>query len=121
MNINKVLELAPAKICEYAEQENKAYEAMIFLHEDYKQQRASLYLEMKGEGGKTIPEIDASLDIKESLVELKARELDAEVQYRAWRIKKNKAQDVFQAACEQGRNIRAEMKSLGDTITEGGK
>jgi len=116
MNIDQVLEQAPAKIAEYAEKENTSYAQMVKLHEEYKRVRAKKYLEAKALKSGTIPEIDAKLDTDSELIEIKDAELLAEITYRGWRVKKDKASNTFQSACEQGRNKRTELKALGDTI-----
>jgi hypothetical protein len=120
MNINVILETAPGKIAEYAELENKAYALMLTSHEEYKQQRAKKYLEQKAEGG-TIKDLEYKLDVDAELIAVKNKEVFAEIDYRAFRTKRNRAEDFFQAAMEKGRTVRAEMRSLGDTINTKGE
>jgi len=114
LKINQILEVAPAKIAEYAEKENASYAEMIKGDHAYRQERARAYLRLKAEGGKAIKDIEYILDDSKELGGIKAKTLEAEIAYRAWKTKKNKAQDSLQSVMEIGRNVRAELKSLGD-------
>lgn len=118
MNIHDILEKAPQKIAYYAEKENEAYSTMITKHEEYKRIFAKKYLEKKAEGKKTIPEIEAEITIDQDVAKIKDEEILAEINYRGWKLKKNKADDLFQSAMERGRNQRTEMKMLNNTIKE---
>ena len=119
MNIAQILEKAPAKIAEYAEKENEAYALMINKHEEHKRIRAKKYLEKRArEGSVTIKDIEYELDSDSELLQIKDAELLAEINYRAWRIKKNKVDDLLQSAMERGRNIRSEIRGLNNTINE---
>jgi len=117
IDINKILEEAPNKISEYSEKENACYGDMIIYHERYKKLRAKIYLETKTkEEKKAIKDIEYELDVNEELAVIKNKEISAEIDYRGWRTKKEKAKDYFMMACERGRNQRAELRGLNDTI-----
>ena len=116
MDINSVLEKAPAAIASYTVSENEAYAKMIMAGIEYKRLWAKAYLEMKAAGGKTIPELENELIINPALMVVKDKEILAEIDYRSWRQKKDNARDFFNAAQELGRTKRAEMKSLGDSV-----
>ena len=118
MDINKILSDAPAKISEYAENENKCYADMVTWHEEYKRMRAKTYLETKTTKDMTAKDLDYFLDNHSDLNIIKDKELQAEIEYRSWRQKKEKARDYFTMAMELGRNQRAEFYSLNDTIKE---
>jgi hypothetical protein len=116
MDINKVLELAPSKIAEYTSKENLNYAIMITTHAEYKRLWAKYYLEKKLEYKKTIKELECELELMPELIELQNKEITAEIDYRSWREKKNKASDTFQAAMELGRTKRTELKTLHDSV-----
>ena len=116
MDINKILELAPAKIAEFTVKENESYAEMLRTHEEYKRLWAKTFLEKKTLESKTIKELECELDILPELVALKDKEINAEIAYRGWRQKKDNARDYFNAVQEIGRTRRAEMKSLSDGI-----
>jgi hypothetical protein len=116
MDINLVLELAPAKIAEYTAEENTHYATMLTTHEEHSRLWAKTYLERKAEGGKTIKEIECELELIPEIIELKSKEVQAEISYRASRMKKQKAVDTFQAAMELGRTKRTELKTLHDSV-----
>lgn len=118
MDITKILSEAPALIAERAEKENKYYANMLVFHEQYKQQRAKKYLQLKAEKKDTIKDIEYLLDSNEELCKMKHQELEAEIEYRGWRQRKEKAKDYFSMAVELGRNQRQEFYSLRDTIKE---
>lgn len=119
MDINRILEVAPSKISEYCELENKAYAVMLHKHEEYKRERAKKYLTAKVEGA-TIKDLEYKLDCDEELCAIKDQEITAEIDYRNWRMKKDKAVNTFQSAMELGRTARQEMRSLQDTIEQKG-
>ena len=116
MDINSVLEKAPAKISEYTAKENESYATMIRTHEEYKRLWAKTFLEKKAVNGKTIKELECELEILPELMALKDKEIQAEIDYRGFRQKKDNASDHFQAAMELGRTRRTELKSLHDTV-----
>lgn len=120
MEVNKInyyLSHCPAIIAQRAEEENKHYAEMITLHENYKRQRAKLLLEMKAKGDEgTQKEKEYLLDTNEELNKIKDAELEAEINHRAWRAKKEKARDLFEAAKALGYNQRLEWRSGNDTI-----
>jgi len=116
ININQILEEAPAKISEFCTKENEAYAMMEARHEEYKRERAKEYFRQKIAGNCTAKDVEYKLDMDSGLCQIKDAELLAEVDYRAWRTRKEKAEHLFNAAVEMGRNQRAEMYSLNDTI-----
>jgi len=116
MDINRVLEIAPAKISQYCEAENNAYALMLRKHEEYKRERARFYLAKKIGTDKTIKDIEYELDCNPELSSIKESEINAEIDYRSQRMKKEKAKDTFQSALELGRTARQELRSLHDTI-----
>jgi len=118
IDINQILEIAPAKISEYAEKENQSYASMLRYHEEYKRLRAKTYLESRVKNEMTVKDLEYTLDTNEELCKVKDLELNAEIDYRAWRTKKEKAENTFQSALELGRNKRSELRALGDTIPE---
>jgi len=89
------------------------------MHEEYKRERAKKYLSLKVQGLGTIKDIEYTLDCDLELVEIKGKELQAEANYRMWRMRKDRAHDTFEAAMEMGRNLRKEWFSTNDTIKEG--
>ena len=115
MNINQILEIAPAKISQYCEAENKSYAVMLHKHEEYKRERARKYLTSKVDGA-TIKDLEYKLDCDETLCKIKDEELNAEIDYRGFRAKKEKASNTFQAAMELGRTARQELRTLQDTV-----
>jgi hypothetical protein len=117
MDIQETLELAPQKIFLYCSEENKFYALMVRTHEDYKQQRARKYLEMKVMGT-SIKDIDSALDCNEELISIKSKEVEAEINYREQRMLKERASNYLQVALEIGRTKRSELRALGDTVTE---
>jgi len=116
MDINKILEIAPAKISEYCEAENNYYALMLRKHEEYKRERARKYLVSKVQG-ETIKDLEYKLDCDDELSKIKNAEISAEIEYRNQRMKKEKAKDIFQSALELGRTARQELRSLHDTIS----
>ena len=117
MDINEVLEKAPAAIAHYAEKENSAYSMMVACREEYKRRWAAEFLERKITAGKkSIREIECEMEIKVELQKIKEKEMSSETEYRAWRVKRDKAVNMFIAAQELGRTRRTELKSLHDTV-----
>ena len=114
--INRVLEKAPSVISFFCEQEIKEYQSMQTFHEQYRTLRAKKYLEMKAQGGMTEKEREYTLDIDTELVDLKNKELLAEINYKGLKNKVNKASDTLQATMELARLARKDMGSLGTTI-----
>jgi hypothetical protein len=118
IDINKILEEAPSKVAYYAENENLAYAKMIQLHQDYKELRAVKYKTKRNQEATAQKDIEYGLDCDEDLIKIKRAEIEAEVKYREWRTKKDKARDYFEMAREMGWNQRTELRNLGDTISE---
>lgn len=118
MNINQVLEQAPAIISQRAEEELKLYEQKIFLEENYKRLWAKKFLEMKAAGGKSLDQIKAELENEAELTAIKDKELLTEISYKSMRIKRERAQNMFESAKCQGYIRKAEIKNLNDTIQE---
>ena len=117
--ISEILEKCPAKISFYCQKENDAYATMIQSHNDYKILRSKKYLQRRSnEGTVTIKDLEYALDSDQELTAIKDKELLAEIDYRACRQKKEYYKDLFQSACEKGRNMRSELHSLKDTINE---
>jgi len=117
-DLNLALEILPAQIAEMTEKENTAYANMIIAHERYKQERAKMYLILKAKGGATIRDIDYTLDCDNTICAIKDTELQAEILYRSYRMKKEQYYSEFQAAMEQARNIRKELSTLNNTVFE---
>jgi len=116
MNINAILNEAPAKISRYTEQEINEYKKMIGFHEFYKRERARKYLEAKVKEDITIKDLEYRLDCDPDLMKIKDDEQLAEIAYRGFRRKKEYARDMLQIAFETGWNKRVEMRSLNDTV-----
>ena len=117
MDINTILEKAPNKISHFCELENQAYANMITFHENYKRERSKKYLQRRSnEGTVTIKDLEYALDSDTELTAIKDKELLAEIDYRANRQRKEYYRDLFNSAQEQGRNVRSELRGLGDTI-----
>ena len=114
--IQEILEKAPAKISFYVENEITEYQSMQTLHEQYRTLRAKKYLEMKAQGGMTEKEREYTLDVDTELVDLKNKELIAEINYKGWRNKTNKASDTLQATMELARLARKDMLGVDPTI-----
>ena len=117
MDISQILETAPAKIYSYATEEIKFYKEQINLHEEYKRLRAKVGLELKAKGT-SLKEIDWILDNEEDLIELKSREMSAEINYKEQKALKDRAVNYLQVALESGRSLRAEMRAGLDTVKE---
>jgi len=119
-NIDAILSKAPALIARHTELENKAYAEMVNKHEEHKRVRAKLYLEKRArEGQVTVKDIEYELDFNEELASIKDAELKAEVDYRSHRQKRQYYENMFEAARSWGANVRAELRSLDDTIRRG--
>ena len=117
-DITKILYEAPNKIAEFCELENRFYALMIQKHEEYKRAKAKLYLEKKAQGQITSKDLEYELDCNSDLCFIKDTEIQAEISYRAARAKKERAEHLFNSAVETGRNQRAELYSLNDSIKE---
>lgn len=116
--INEILEKAPAIISERAELENACYAEMIKLHETYKREWAKKFLSLKATTDNSIKEIEATLEIDEELIKIKDLELTKEVDYRAWKARKDKAINMFDMAKQMGFNLRCEQRNLDNIIKE---
>ena len=116
MDIQSVLEEAPQKIYAYATEEIRFYEEMIRMHEEYKFFRAKKYLEAKVKGS-SIKDVEYSLDNEPALIELKNKEITAEINYKKQKALKDRADDYLQVALEMGRSQRAEIRAGLDVIT----
>lgn len=118
MDIDKVLEKAPAAIALYAEKENSAYSMMIACHDEYKRLWSKKYLELRAATQKAVKDIECMLELDEELSKIKNKEMSSEIDYRAWRTRRDKANNMFIAAQEMGRTRRTELKSLNDTVVD---
>ena len=81
-------------------------------------ERARQFLVVKAQGKASVKDIDYLLDCNEQLCLIKDKELQAEIMYRSYRMQKEQFKNEFESACEQGRNIRTEMRNLNDTISK---
>ena len=114
--IQKILELAPSKISFYTENEIKEFQFKEAFHEQYRRERARRYLELKAKGETTEKEREYLLDCNSILTALKDKELIAEINFRGWRMKRDRADDTLQATMELARLARKEMGSLDPTV-----
>ena len=118
--INAALSTLPAQIARLGEQENTSYALMTRLHEDYKRARARAFFTTKASDPslKSLKELDSALDNHPALQRVKDDELLAEIEYRGYRLQKERLENEFQAAQEIARNLRSEQRNLNDTIRQ---
>jgi len=119
INIEDILEKAPAKIFQYAEEETEAYKREINLHEEYKRLRAKKALEFKARGDvRTAKEIEWLLDTNEELMKIKDEELLAEIEAKGKRNRRDRANDYFESAKAFGWLKRIEWDATNDVIVD---